>query len=98
MKRRRWWIGSLVYALVAILIGFGVATATNGLLALSIEPKQAQPTAPIPVTRVAAAVAPPDIATVAMPAGYRDDPLLVMAARVVPGRGGSQRPVRVRVS
>ncbi|MBK6763156.1 MAG: hypothetical protein IPG68_07685 [Micrococcales bacterium] len=79
MKRRRWWIGSLVYALVAILIGFGVATATNGLLALSIEPKQAQPTAPIPVSRVAAAAEPPDIATVATPAGYRDDPLLVMA-------------------
>ena len=78
MARRKWWIGSLVYALVAILIGFGVATATNGLLALSIEPKQAQPTAPIPVAQADRAD-PPDIATVAMPAGYRDDPLLVMA-------------------
>ncbi|MFN8184730.1 MAG: hypothetical protein U0R23_09940 [Candidatus Nanopelagicales bacterium] len=79
MTRRRWWVPSLVYALVAILIGFGVATATNGLLALSIEPKQAQPTAPIRVSPATAAAEPPDIATVAMPAGYRDDPLLLMA-------------------
>ena len=44
-KQRRWWITSIIFALVAILVGFGVATATNSLLALSIEPKQVPATA-----------------------------------------------------
>ncbi len=77
-KPRRWWITSIIFALVSILVGFGVATATNGLLALSIEPKQVPATAKIPVGQ-ASEPAPPEIKTISMPGGYKSDPLLVMA-------------------
>ena len=38
--RRRWWIPSVIYALIALLVGLGVASATNGLFALSVDTKQ----------------------------------------------------------
>ena len=93
--RRRWWIPSLIYALVAVLIGFGVASATNGLLSLSIEPKQLPPEAVVPVSAPAEPAQSPDIATIAMPADYASDPLLTMAVTrfqdVLKAEGG-QRP------
>ncbi|MEI2786230.1 MAG: hypothetical protein V9E82_11095 [Candidatus Nanopelagicales bacterium] len=80
MQRPRWWIPTLVYALVALLIGYAAATGVNGLLALSLSPKDLPPTTTVPVTATET-VAPPSIETLAMPAGWRGDPLLVLAAR-----------------
>ena len=80
MRRRRWWIPTLVYVLVALLIGYGAATGVNGLLALSLSPKDLPPTTTLPVS-APKTVAPPTIDTFSMPANWRGDPLLVLAAR-----------------
>jgi Glycosyl hydrolase family 67 C-terminus len=79
MAARRWWIPSVLYALVALLIGFGVAQATNGLLSLSMTDKQVPAVAEVPVSQARPAE-PPQVSTIGMPRGYADDPLLVMSA------------------
>ncbi|HRY08832.1 MAG: hypothetical protein H6526_02685 [Actinobacteria bacterium] len=76
---KRWWIPSVVYGVVALLIGLGVASATNGLLALSIDDKELPTQAVIPTSKQVLGAQAPDIATIAMPQGYESDPLLSMA-------------------
>lgn len=77
--RRKWWLASLVYALIAVVIGFGVASATNSLLALSLSDKEVAAKAVLPDPTPIAQQSPPEIESIGMPAGYQDDPLLVMA-------------------
>jgi hypothetical protein len=62
-----------------LLVGLGVASATNGLLALSVDTKQIPQEVVVPVSAPTQPAEPPDIATIAMPKGYADDPLLAMA-------------------
>jgi len=69
----------VIYALIALLVGLGVASATNGLLALSVDTKQIPQEVVVPVSAPTQPAEPPDIATIAMPKGYADDPLLAMA-------------------
>ena len=69
----------MIYALIALLVGLGVASATNGLLALSVDTKQIPQEVVVPVSAPTQPAEPPDIATIAMPKGYADDPLLAMA-------------------
>lgn len=77
---RRWWIPTLIYVVVALLVGYAVAVGVNGMLALSMAPKElpATPTVPVSVPAVGQA---PDIQTIRMPVGYQSDPLLRLALR-----------------
>jgi len=77
---RRWWIPTLIYVVVALLVGYAVAVGVNGMLALSMAPKElpATPTVPVSVPAVGQA---PDILTIRMPVGYQSDPLLRLALR-----------------
>ncbi len=77
---KRWWLPSLVYLLVAVLLGFAGAQATNALLGLSMQPKDLPEPATIGVSTTAAATA-PRIETMSMPDGWRGDPLLRLAQR-----------------
>ncbi|HQR79425.1 MAG TPA: hypothetical protein PLT68_04320, partial [Actinomycetota bacterium] len=93
--RRRWWLASLIYAMVALLLGLGVATGVDGMLALSLSTKELPLRGRVPVAQPAAAEPMPAIATVGMPAGYRQDPLLVMAVdrfRDSVGQATGKRP------
>ena len=78
---KRWWVPTTVYLIVAVLLGYGVAQATNSLLGLSMSPKDLPASAPIAVSGNPA-LRTPVIDTVAMPAGWRADPLLRLAWRI----------------
>jgi hypothetical protein len=78
--KRKWWVASVVYLLVAVVIGFGIASATNSLLALSLSDKEVPATASLPSATQARSPVPVEIRSIGMPPGYRSDPLLVMAA------------------
>ncbi len=78
--RRKWWPASLVYLLVAVIIGLAMASATNGLLAVSLSDKQVAADAVLPAATPAPQRPQLDIGSIRMPADYEDDPLLTMAA------------------
>ncbi|MEZ5185321.1 MAG: hypothetical protein R2720_06225 [Candidatus Nanopelagicales bacterium] len=81
VRRRKWWLASLVYLVVATLLGFAVASGTNALLALSLEDKDVPANATLPAASEPEPGSPVDIARIGMPDGYRSDPLLSMAAK-----------------
>ena len=76
--RRKWWLASLVYALIAVIIGFGVASATNSLLALSLSDKEVAAKAVLPDPTPIAQQSPPR----SNPSGCRP------ATRMTPARHG----------
>ena len=59
---------------IAVIIGFGVASATNSLLALSLSDKEVAAEAVLPDPTPIAQQSPPEIESIGMPAGYQDDP------------------------
>jgi hypothetical protein len=67
-----------VYALIAVVIGLGVASATNSLLAVSLSDKEVAAEAVLPDPTVVPQ-SPPEIESIGMPVDYQDDPLLDMA-------------------
>lgn len=80
MRRPRWWIPTLVYLLVALLLGYGAALGVNGLLSLSLSAKDLPATA-ASTARAATPATAQQIATMSMPVGWQTDPLLRLAVR-----------------
>lgn len=76
---RRWWIPTLAYAIVALLVGYAAATGVNGMLALSMTPKELPKTPAVPVSTTVAPA--PNIQTIRIPKAYKSDPLVRLALR-----------------